>query len=224
VATVQQRLLDELSAAQRPLDDDVLADRLGMVRQQVNQAARALAGQGLLRRVPNADGKLVNELVSGIANSQARVAPPGESSRWLLSEDEVKAGLAAHLEARGYAVRVAWGRERGVDLEARQGELRLLVEAKGEVPRSAQQVNYFLGALGELVQRMTDPAAAYALALPDNAQYRGLVRRLPALARQRLHLTVFFVSRTPDGLQVEEDLAPRQAPAPTARLPGRTGR
>jgi hypothetical protein len=50
-----------------------------------------------------------------------------------------------------------------------------------------------LQALGELVQRMDEPASQYGLALPDNARYRGLVDRLPALARQRMHLTVFFV-------------------------------
>jgi hypothetical protein len=42
---------------------------------------------------------------------------------------------------------------------------------------------------------MNDPHARYALALPDNPRYRGIVRRLPDLARQRLDLTVFFVHR-----------------------------
>ncbi len=207
VVTVQERLVAELAGARRPLDDDVLAARLGVVRQQVNQAARGLAARGVLRRVPGADGKLVNELVDDSEPvSQLRARPPlGGAPAGLLSEDEVKAALVAYLEARGYSVTVAWGRERGVDLEARRGEQRLLVEAKGEVARGAQQVNYFLGALGELVQRMADPTAIYALALPDNPQYRGLVRRLPGHARQRLGLTVFFVSQTPDGFEIDED-------------------
>jgi hypothetical protein len=34
-----------------------------------------------------------------------------------------------------------------------------------------------IGALGELLQRMTESNAVYGLALPDNAQYRGLVER-----------------------------------------------
>ena len=38
-----------------------------------------------------------------------------------------------------------------------------------------QQVNFFLGAIGEPTQRMADPDAVYGLALPDNRQYRGLV-------------------------------------------------
>ena len=68
-----------------------------------------------------------------------------------------------------------------------------MVEAKGEAPRGAQQVNYFLGALGELVQRMTDKSARYGLALPDNRQYRNLVGRLPQFAWQSLRLIVYFV-------------------------------
>ena len=66
--------------------------------------------------------------------------------------------------------------------------------SEGAVASDQQQGNYFLGALGELVQRMDDPNARYALALPDNRRYRGLVARLPELARLRLNLTILFVS------------------------------
>ena len=73
------------------------------------------------------------------------------------------------------------GHERGVDISAVSDTEILLLEANGSAQNPSQQVNYFLGALGELLQRMTDPSAAYGLALPDNVQYRGLVDRLPAL-------------------------------------------
>jgi hypothetical protein len=62
-----------------------------------------------------------------------------------------------------------------------------------------QQVSYFLGALGELLQRMSDPVATYGLALPDSQQYRGLAARLPTLAWQRLRLTVLFVGKNGAG-------------------------
>jgi len=55
--------------------------------------------------------------------------------------------------------------------------------------------SYLLGALGEFVQRLTDPQATYGLPLPDNAQFRGLVDRLPQLARDRLNLSIYFVDR-----------------------------
>jgi hypothetical protein len=103
-------------------------------------------------------------------------------------------GSARSRSAR-WSVTVAWGRDRGIDVEAHRGTEDLYLEAKGEAANSPQQVNYFLGALGELVQRLRDPTAGYGLGLPDNPQYRRLVERLPELARQRLNLTVLFVDR-----------------------------
>jgi hypothetical protein len=77
-----------------------------------------------------------------------------------------------------------------------------------------QQGNYFPGALGELVQRMTSPDATYGLALPDSPQYRGLAAALPALAWQRLHLTVLFVSKDAAGhYAVRRAAAPSEATA-----------
>ena len=126
---------------------------------------------------------------------------PDPSGR--ITEDAVKAAVRDHLEAQGYTVQVAWGGTRGIDIDARRGGERLVLEAKAEVTNPPQQVNYFLNALGELVQRMDDPEARYGLALPDHRQYRGLVGRLPAHARERLGLVVLFVRREGDGFVVE---------------------
>jgi len=128
------------------------------------------------------------------------MAEPGD----LLGEDEVKTAVRDHLQAQGYKVTVAKLEQHGVDIEATKGSDRILIEAKGEVPSRQQQGNYFLGALGELIQRMDDPGARYGLALPDNKRYRGLVERLPALARKRLDLVVYMVSRTADGFSVTQ--------------------
>lgn len=84
--------------------------------------------------------------------------PPGPSKLRLISEGE------------GFVVAVAWARTRGADIVATRPGARLVLEAKGEVLLQPQQVNYFLGALGELLQRMDDPVSAYGLALPDNRQ------------------------------------------------------
>lgn len=64
--------------------------------------------------------------------------------------------------------------------------------------------NYFLNALSELLQRMSDDRARYAIALPENRRNLGLVERLPDLARRRLGLTVFFVRRDRTGFSVRE--------------------
>jgi hypothetical protein len=138
-------------------------------------------------------------LITGVMKMVETGEPPIVGPPTLMTEDQVKFAVKGVLEERGYDVTVAWGHARGVDLEARKrGERRLLIEAKGDAPTPQQQGTYFLGALGELVQRMIDPDAEYGLALPDNARYRGLVQRLPDLAAERLHLHVFFVTREPD--------------------------
>lgn len=195
------RIQAALRAAGSPLGDGELAFRLDASRHQtINAVCRRLEAEGVLTRRPGPSGKIVN----GIADAgPVAVADPGDGPpvashrsglRVLLSEDEVKSAVRDHLQAQGWAVTIAWGRERGVDIEAHRGDEHLYLEAKGEAANPPQQVNYFLGALGELVQRLRDPTATYGLALPDNPQYRNLVRRLPPMAFERLSLTVLFVS------------------------------
>lgn len=202
-----QRVLAAL-VSEGSLDDDELAARLGARRQSVNQVTRRLTTEGRIRRYLRPDGKLTNALQGDgpIAESAATQPPPGSPGNEVLAEDEVKSAVRDYLDALGYTVTVAWGRTRGIDIEATHlTKSRQVIEAKGEATSDQQQGNYFLGALGELLQRMSDPDATYALALPDNRRYRGLVQRLPALARQRLALRVYWVKRMSDGLEVEVD-------------------
>ena len=121
----------------------------------------------------------------GVVISDERPMPAGSPVRRIVStpltEDEVNQGVKEFLEADGFHVTIAWGRDRGIDIEAVSANGILLREAKGSAQNPPQQVNYFLGALGELLQRMTEPSAAYGLALPENGQYRGLVSRKVAI-------------------------------------------
>jgi hypothetical protein len=55
------------------------------------------------------------------------------------------------------------------------------------------RVNYFLGALGELLQRMNDPNAKYSVAFPNLEQFRRLWARLPRLAKERTVISCMFV-------------------------------
>ena len=209
MVTLAERILDAIRYM--PLDDDVLAKRLGVGhRQAVNQAAGRLEAQGRLRRFTGRDGKIVNALPGSPVQQTSELIPPlvaPSSGGSRITEDEVKEAVRAYLTARGFDVAVAWGRVRGIDVDARHADgRRYVIEAKAEVGKiGPQQVNYFLGMLGELVQRMDDAQASYGIALPDNRQYRGLVDRLPALARERLRLAVFWVSRDGDELVVEVD-------------------
>lgn len=203
--TLGERILEALRASDEPLDDDTLAFMLGASRRQtINQVCRRLEDRGLTTRRVGSAGKIVNDLAKPASST---VGPPpqipissatvqntsGETG--LLTEDSVKAAVKTYLEAAGWEVTVAWGRERGFDIEAHRGTEHLDVEAKGEASNPPQQVNYFLGALGELVQRLRDPSARYGLALPDHPQYRRLVERLPPLAWERLNLIVMLVDR-----------------------------
>ena len=203
MATIAERILEAIKYA--PLDDDVLARRLGVSqRQSINQAARRLELEGRLRRVVGADGKIVNMLPESTARpgppvTETRPAAPARAQR--ITEDEVKRAVRDHLVGLGYTVEVAWDRTRGIDVDARHPTKgRYIIEAKAETETSgAQQVNYFVGMLGELLQRMDDQDAIYGIALPENRQYRGLVDRLPRLARDRIGLHVLWVSRNPAG-------------------------
>ena len=67
-----------------------------------------------------------------------------------LSEDEVKRGVKAWLEAAGWQVSVVWGRGRGIDIHATKGNERWVIEAKGCGSLNPMRVNYFVSMLGEL--------------------------------------------------------------------------
>jgi len=56
------------------------------------------------------------------------------------------------------------------------------------------RVNYFIGILGETLQRMSDPAARYTIAFPGLTQYRRLWAQLAELAKSRTGITIIFVS------------------------------
>lgn len=101
-----------------------------------------------------------------------------------VSEDEVKRRLAAWLEKDGWSVEVASGKARGPDIRATRGEGQWIIEAKGCGSRQQMRVNYFIGALGELLQRMDVDGARYSLAFPDMKQFRGLWDRLPRVQTQ----------------------------------------
>ena len=107
--------------------------------------------------------------------------------------DSAVAALRCKLGSAGWRVETAWGHAPGVDIDARRGKERWLIEIKGPGSRQPMRVNYFLSILGETLQRMDDPAARYSIALPDMAQYRGLWERLPALAKERTAIDILFV-------------------------------
>jgi hypothetical protein len=110
-----------------------------------------------------------------------------------LQEDSIKEFLRTHLEAREWKVAIVQGGAHGIDIDAKRGEERWIIEVKGCGSLNPMRVNYFLGALGELLQRMNDPEARYSIAVPDLPQFRGLWNRLPSLAKQKTGISCLFV-------------------------------
>jgi hypothetical protein len=202
--TLKERILALLAV--ETLDDDQLAARIGVVRQQVNQICRAMEYDGLLMRQRGPSGKIVNRLTE--AGSQPRV-PRSRSSApsaagTPISEDDVKAAVSHWLEAQGFEVAVAWGHDPGIDIEAQRGVERWVIEAKGTGGYDQMSRNYFFGVIGSLLQRMTDERAHYALAMPDVPPFINLVARFPELARRRTQLWFLLVRRDGDGFSVRE--------------------
>lgn len=176
-------------------------------QQPVNIAARQLASAGIVARRPRDDGLIGNYPAQGrgrgeSASPSMTTTPAAPVSAVVaattlvaddaFAEDAIKAALKDWLERDGWTCRVAWRRERGVDIEAARDGARWLIEVKGRGSLQAMRVNYFLMILGETLQRMDDPAAKYSIALPDMPQFRGLWARLPALAKARTGITALF--------------------------------
>ena len=169
-------------------------------QQPINKACHEMQDAGLIRRTERQPGKLIgNYLASSSDQSGDRTTQPTPSTNICskpkaeLSEDQIKEVLEKWLQDDGWEVQVAWGRERGIDIDARKGSERWIIEVKGPGSRSQMRVNYFIAMLGETLQRMDDKNSRYSIALPKMPQYEGLWRRLPELAKKRTTISILFV-------------------------------
>jgi hypothetical protein len=178
-------------------------------QQPVNTAARQLVREGLLIRRRRPDGFIGNYLTGDGAIGVAPVAPripraiderhiparhKTNSTQIDLQEDQVKEILRGWLEQNGWSTRIAWGHNPGSDIEAvREQDTRWIIEVKGIGSRPQMRVNYFLQALGEILQRMKEDGTKHSIAFPAHQQFINLWNRLPRLAKQRLNLSVLFV-------------------------------
>jgi hypothetical protein len=205
MATLAQQILEAVQK-QPGITDRWLAEALfgpGTPQQRVNGECRRMVDLGLIDRNIRPDG-LIGNYCTGkeIGPRPAAVSAPPVNDT-VFSEDQLKTVLQGWLEAQGWTVQIAWAKTRGIDLHARKGEDRWIIEAKGSGSLDAMRVNYFLGVLGETLQRMDDPKAAYSIALPDVKQFRNLWARLPVLAKQRTTITALFVRRDGEVEQVD---------------------
>lgn len=197
MTTLPEQII-QLANKEPGLTDREITNRLrgaSEPQQPINIAARSLASKGLITRQRRNDGLLGN-YPSGkaIPVSAYRAEKSAEDNHNQLSEDQVKEFLRIWLENKGWTTEIAWGRARGIDVEAKRGNERWVIEAKGIGSLQPMRVNYFIGMLGETLQRMDDTKAKYSIAMPDVPQFRGLWKRLPILAKTRTEITALFVS------------------------------
>ncbi|MGY3558465.1 hypothetical protein ACVWXP_001734 [Bradyrhizobium sp. USDA 4463] len=183
-------------------DDDEIAAALKIApRQTVNMICRRLCEQRIIRRERGPRGKLVNYA----SQHKPLVSQPAieelVQTSGAMSEDEVKSALKTMLEGEGWSVEVAWGRMRGIDIVALRGAEKWIIECKGTGSIPPMQNNYFVGVVGELLQRMTDERAKHSIAFPDVPKFRRLWAEFPPMVKERLKLSALYVSG--DGSIVE---------------------
>jgi len=194
MATVEQKIVEVVSRIPGLSQTQIAREIYGPdgYQQQVNQHLSVLVGRGLIKK--EGDSRFKYYPGEGELPEPAKSTSKPSETEINLTEDQIKVVLKEWLEADGYTVKVAMGKQQGIDIEATRNEERWVIEVKGPGSRDAMRVNYFLAILGETLQRMGDENSRYSIALPDKQQYRNLWARLPNLAKQRTTIDAMFVN------------------------------
>jgi hypothetical protein len=201
LANNRERVLDFVSKFPGR-DDGEIASALKITpRQTVNQICRRMCDEKIIRRERGPRGKIVNVSTGHLPDIAAAPIRQSKHNPDAMSEDQVKTALKTMLERDGWSVEVAWGRARGIDIVALRGTEKWVIECKGTGSIPPMQNNYFVGVIGELMQRMSDECAKHSIAFPDVPKFRRLWSELPAMVKDRLKLSALLVSE--DGTVLE---------------------
>lgn len=150
--TLAKRIV-ELLRRKPGLSDRQIANELFGVdkpQQPINIACRELEKKGILIR-RKTEGNPIGNYLTG----QELFVPPPQAQRSRdeiekrFYEDAIKKVLENWLVTQGWEVKVAWGHDRGIDIDATRENQRWIIEVKGQGSRNPMRVNYFLGILGE---------------------------------------------------------------------------
>ena len=153
--TNRERLLTTLRISSRPLDDDQLAKQANIQpRQTVNQLCRQLEREGLLRRYPGDDGKIVNQLlrrdneppepttaVAAIEQPTVHERPPGSSTEQRKAERVMLDLVGEELGLKLEPTRIALVSGERVEVDGSDADRTVLVEcwAHQGAPKVAQK-------------------------------------------------------------------------------------
>jgi hypothetical protein len=163
-------------------------------QQSINQSCRNLEQKEIIVR-NNEVGKIKNYLLkdkSLIKKVESSIGQNDNNEK--LSEDEVKKILEKYLAVNGWSVNISWGKSSGADIVAQKDLKKWVIEVKGCGSSNPMRVNYFLHALGEILQRTDNQETKYSIAFPDLKQFRNLWERLPQVAKDRTRITVLFIN------------------------------
>jgi hypothetical protein len=198
--SIRDRIIAALKSNSDGLDDDVLAERLGLARrQQANSRCRELALEGLVER-RTVGGKLRNFWIDPVSGSAPLKGVPGMlsgSDKPWCWEGNVVQTVVSHLKERGWTIEAvadtATG-EPGADIEATRSDQVLVVEVKGypskfyeRGPKIGQakrtnpptQARHWLAeAILTALLRQSDGHTQVAIALPDFPVYAKLLARI----------------------------------------------
>ncbi len=192
--TLKEKIIDLLKK-QKGLEDREITNILftkGYPQQSINQACRSLEKEGILNRIPEL-GKIRNYYVKDRPIIKKKNPQQKSIDNNYLSEDQIKKILENFLYNKGWATNIAWGRKSGPDIVAVRNTEKWIIEVKGCGSLNAMRVNYFLGVLGEILQRMDEEDAKYSIAFPDLKQFRNLWERFPSIAKRRTKITSLFI-------------------------------
>lgn len=107
-------------------------------------------------------------------------------------ESEVVNAFCTHLAANGWEIQREVKTPTGpIDVVATRGRERLIAEAKGKTADAGLDINT---AYGQLLNRMTDPDARYAVVAPEASRRAAL--RVPQRVRDLLGIDVYLVAVT----------------------------
>lgn len=105
-------------------------------------------------------------------------------------ESQVVEAFCAHLTADGWEIQREVNTPNGpIDVVATRGGERLIAEAKGRTADVGLDMNT---AYGQLLNRMTDSDARYAVVVPESSQRAAL--RVPRRVRELLGIDVYVVA------------------------------
>jgi len=113
-----------------------------------------------------------------------------------LPERRIRSILDSFLTSQGWICEVAGTTNHGIDIEAKRGTERWVIETKSSEDTTHDIINSFVSSLGEILQRMDDRNCKYSVALPDTKPFRRLWERLPVLVKKKTGITALFVSQT----------------------------